>query len=93
MNKIRLAWIVAIMADLLQIIFLPVLGLGGFSPVMNGLDVLVAIAMILLLGWHVAFLPTAIAELIPALNLIPTWTAAVFLVTRGKKRRLERGAS
>jgi hypothetical protein len=91
MNKTRLAWIVAIAADLLQIVFLPIFGMGGFSPVVDGLDMIVAIAMILLLGWHLAFLPTLIAELVPGLNLIPTWTAAVFFVTRKKSRQLERG--
>jgi len=85
MNKTRLAWIVAIAADLLQIVFLPIFGMGGFSPVMDGLDAIVAIVMILLLGWHLAFLPTVIAELVPGLNLIPTWTAAVFFVTRRRK--------
>jgi hypothetical protein len=34
-----------------------------------------------LLGWHWAFLPTFAAELIPGLDLVPTWTAAVFYVT------------
>ena len=85
MNKTRLAWIVAIVADLLQIVFLPILGMGGFSPVMDGLDAIVAIVMILLLGWHLAFLPTVVAELVPGLNLIPTWTVAVFFVTRRRK--------
>jgi hypothetical protein len=87
-NKTRLAWILALAADALQIVFLPVFGAGALSPLMDALDVAMAISMILLLGWHVAFLPTAIAELVPALNLFPTWTAAVFFVTR---RRAGRG--
>ena len=85
MNKTRLAWIIAIVADLLQIVLLPFFGWGGFSPVVDGLDFAVAIAMVTLLGWHLAFLPTVIAEVVPGLNLIPTWTAAVFFVTRRRK--------
>jgi hypothetical protein len=38
------------------------------------------------LGWHWAFLPTLAAELIPGLDLFPTWTAAVFFVTRQQVR-------
>jgi hypothetical protein len=69
-------------ADALQIALLPAAAGGFLSPVNDALDVVSAIVMIALLGWHVAFLPTAIAEIVPALNLFPTWTAAVFFVTR-----------
>jgi hypothetical protein len=85
MNKTRVAWILAIVADLMQIVLLPFFGWGGFSPVVDGLDFAMAIAMITLLGWHLAFLPTVVAELVPGLNLIPSWTAAVFFVTRKRK--------
>src|SRR5215210_4767647 len=82
MNRRRAAWIVAIVADALQVVLLPAAAGGFLSPVNDALDVAVAIVMIALLGWHLAFLPTAIAEIVPALNLFPTWTAAVFFVTR-----------
>jgi hypothetical protein len=36
-----------------------------------------------LIGWHWAFLPTFVSELIPLWDLVPTWTAAVFFATRG----------
>jgi hypothetical protein len=83
-NRTKLAWIAAIVADALQIVFLPAMAAGFASPLNNALDVVMAIGMIALLGWHVAFLPTAIAEIVPALNIFPTWTAAVFFVTRGR---------
>lgn len=92
MNRIRAAWILAIVADVLQVALLPLFGEGFLSPAMDALDVVVAIAMVLLLGWHVAFLPTAIAEVIPALNLFPTWTAAVFFVTRTRRKALAKAA-
>jgi len=81
----KLAWIVAIAADGLQIALLPVFAGGLASPVSDALDIAVAITMIVLLGWHIAFLPTLIAEFVPLVNLVPTWTAAVWLVTRGQK--------
>ena len=42
--------------------------------------------MLALVGWHWAFLPTFLAELIPFFDLVPTWTAAVFLATRASSR-------
>src|SRR5437667_5786741 len=78
-RRIRLAWMVALGADFLQIVAMPILVLGIASPFNDALDVAVAVMLIRLLGWHWAFLPTIIAELIPGVDLVPTWTAAVFL--------------
>lgn len=83
--RIRAARILAVAADLLQWVLLPAFGFGFVSPVNNALDVVVGIAQVWLLGWHFAFLPTFLAELIPGVDLIPTWTAAVWLVTRRRK--------
>lgn len=71
-------------ADLLQIACFPAFAGGWVSPVNNALDVVVAIVMVRLLGWHFAFLPTFVAELVPGVDLVPTWTAAVWFVTRGR---------
>jgi hypothetical protein len=77
----RLAWIVAIAVDAIQIFAMPMFAEGGLSPVDIGLDVLAALALTRLLGWHWAFLPTFFIELIPGADLFPTWTTAVFFVT------------
>jgi len=81
----KLAWTLAIAADALQIAMLPVFAGGLASPISDALDIAMTAAMIFLLGWHFAFLPTLIAEFIPVVNLVPTWTAAVWLVTRTQK--------
>lgn len=81
----KLAWVIAIGADTLQVALLPVFAPGVASPIANALDVVVAVAMIVLLGFHPAFLPTFLLEIVPLGNLVPTWTAAVWLVTRGQK--------
>ena len=73
---------VAVAADLLQIVVLPAFFPGILSPLNGALDLLVGFAMVLMLGWHVAFLPTFVAELVPFVDLFPTWTLAVFFVTR-----------
>jgi hypothetical protein len=80
--ELRLAWAVAIMADALQIVAFPLFAEGGLSPVNDALDVLVAVVLIRLLGWHWAFLPSLLAEAIPGLDMFPTWTAALFFITR-----------
>jgi hypothetical protein len=82
----RLAWIIAIVADALQIMALPLFAPGGLSPADTLLDLFVAAILIRLLGWHWAFLPTLAAELLPGLDLFPTWTAAVFFVTHQRVR-------
>ena len=78
----RLAWAIALAADALQITVAPLFVAGGISPVDTIHDVLVGALLIRLLGWHWAFLPTFAAELLPGFDLFPTWTAAVFFVTR-----------
>jgi hypothetical protein len=83
---VRAARILAITADVIQIVVFPFFVGGAVSPWDDALDLLVAGAMIRLLGWHWAFLPTFFAELIPGLDLVPTWTAAVFFATRGRPR-------
>jgi hypothetical protein len=85
--KRKLAWTLAIIADFLQVALLPLapIGMGASSAI----DIIMAITMVKLLGWHPAFLPTAVAEVIPLVNLVPTWTAAVWLVTRGQKAPTE----
>ena len=78
----RKAWFVAILADAIQLVGMPLFVEGGFSPLDTALDVIVGGIVIKLLGWHWAFLPTFAAELVPGLDLFPTWTAAVFFATR-----------
>ena len=83
-NKVALA--VALIADLLQIIIFPVFAPGFFSPVENVLDIAVGAALWALLGWHYSFLPALVAESIPGLGLVPTWTASALLAIKSKKR-------
>jgi hypothetical protein len=83
-ERVRLARMIALAADFVQVIAFP-LFFGGFaSPASDLLDIGMAITMTLLVGWHWAFVPTLLLEAAPALELFPTWTAAVFFVTRGQ---------
>ncbi len=51
-GRVKTARVVAMAADFVQIGLLPLFAEGWLSPVNDALDVLVAIAMILLVGWH-----------------------------------------
>src|SRR5215472_6430225 len=79
--ELRTAWIVALAADTLQMAALPLFAPGGVSPADPALDLIAGAVLIRLLGWHWAFLPTFLAELLPGFDLFPTWTAAVLYVT------------
>jgi hypothetical protein len=80
--RIRAARGLAFAADLLQIVVFPAFMEGFLSPANTVLDVVVGIAMTLLVGWHWSFVPSFISELVPVWDLVPTWTASVWLATR-----------
>ena len=74
---------IAVAADSVQIGLLPLFVGGAAAPWNDALDIAVGAWLIVLLGWHVAFLPAFLGELVPFLDLFPTWTAAVvFVITR-----------
>ena len=81
-RELSYAWLVAIAADVIQILLLPLVAFGGLSPADTIIDLAVAVILWRLIGWHWAFLPTLAAELVPGADLFPTWTAAVWFVTR-----------
>ena len=78
----RLAWLIALGADAVQLAVLPLFVEGALSPADTILDAVVAVTLVRLLGWHWAFLPTLLIEALPGADLFPTWTAAVYFVTR-----------
>ena len=78
----RAALAIAIVADAIQWIAFPFMMWGGASPANDALDVVVALIMLRLVGFHWAFLPAFVAEMVPFVDLVPSWTAAVWLATR-----------
>ena len=81
-RRVLLAYAAALAVDGLQI------GLGaatgGLSMLVDkGLDLVAAVLLWALLGWHWALLPSFLVELVPVVELAPTWTAAVWFITRG----------
>ena len=80
-TRILLALAVAIAADGLQLFLGPL----GWLFVDEVIDAVAMILTLWLLGFHVLLLPTFVAELIPAVDMLPTWTACVAAVIALRK--------
>jgi hypothetical protein len=76
---------IAFAADALQMALFPLFAGGVPEGADAALDVAVGVVLCWLCGFHAAFLPTFIAESIPAVDLFPSWTLAVLFVTRQSK--------
>lgn len=85
--QLKTALAVAILADILQLIVLPLVVEGAASPPDDLIDVCVGGLLTWLLGWHWEFLPSFAGKLVPGVDLVPLWTLAVANVYRKSKRR------
>jgi hypothetical protein len=85
-SRVRIALGLALAADAVQIVFIPFFGEGIVSPLNDGLDLVIGLILVRLVGWHWAFLPSFVAELVPGLDLFPSWTAAVWFATRSRPK-------
>src|SRR3984893_8713328 len=85
-SRFQAAMVLAVIADVLQIIIFPLLVEGALSPADDVLDLVIGAMMLRLLGWHWEFLPTFVAKLVPGVDLVPFWTMAVANVYRKSKR-------
>ena len=84
-TRIRLAWVIALAVDALQLATAPAELGGPPAWLIEGAADLVTMAMLwLVVGFHWAFLPSFVTKLLPFVDLAPTWTLAVYLATRGR---------
>lgn len=85
-GRVRAARAVGILTDLIQaggwLLFPP--GLSWFFD--DVMDVLAAAVLFFLVGWHWTFLPSFLTKFIPLADVVPTWTAAVFIATWKKSK-------
>jgi hypothetical protein len=84
-QRIWTARCIALAVDALQIALLPLVLGGALSPVNDALDIATAVVLSLLIGWHWSFLPAFVAEVLPFVDLVPSWTLAVLIATRGRR--------
>jgi len=80
--RLKAAFILAIAADIIQIVVFPFFVEGIASPADDVLDVCVAGLLSVLLGWHWEFAPSFLAKLVPGVEFVPLWTLAVANVYR-----------
>jgi len=80
-NRIRAAWVIAIVIDATQIGLVPLTGTLS-TWLDKPLDFLAMFLLWRLLGWHWVLLPTFVVEFLPFAEMAPTWSASVWFMTR-----------
>ena len=91
--RLRIAMILAIVADILQFAVFPFVIEGGASPPDDIIDLAVGGLLTYLLGWHWEFLPSFAAKLIPGVEFVPLWTLAVANVYRKARAQVSVGST
>jgi hypothetical protein len=81
-SRVRLAYLAAVGADVLQLLLGPV----GWTFADEIIDIAAMVAISRLIGFHPLLLPTFVLEFLPVTDLLPTWTGCVALVVALRKR-------
>ena len=81
-GRIAAAMTIAFVADLLQIVLLPV----AWTFVQSAIDVVAMLLVMGVIGFHLLLLPTFVIEFLPGVDILPTWTACVIAVVALRKR-------
>ena len=81
--RIWLAFVVAVVADGLQLLSGPI----GWLVFDEVIDLLAMGLSCWLLGFHPLLLPTLVLEIIPVVDMLPTWTGCVVVVVALRKRQ------
>jgi hypothetical protein len=82
-QRIRAAYAVAITVDVIQI----ALGPLGWFFADEILDVIASVLVWRLIGFHPLLLPTFVLEVVPVIDMLPTWTGCVAIVVNIRKRQ------
>jgi hypothetical protein len=82
-RRIWLACGVALAADTIQLLLGPL----GWAFVDEAIDIITMVALTLILGFHMLFLPTFVVEFLPVADMLPTWTACTFVVIGLRRKR------
>lgn len=87
-SRLKTAMTVAIAADVLEMLVLPLFVEGFDSPAADLLDLGVGGVLTYLLGWHWEFAPSFLGKLVPGVDVVPLWTLAVANVYRKSKQQV-----
>lgn len=68
---------IAVLADLTQLVLAPAFAGGAASPFDDALDAVVALALLMTLGFSGRLALAFALELVPGADLFPTWSAVV----------------
>ena len=79
--RIRTAYVLAVIGDGLQL----ALGPLGWLWLDQVIDVILMVVMWRVLGFHPLLLPTFIVELVPIVDMLPTWVGCTALVITLRK--------
>ena len=82
-SRVTTAYVAAVVTDGLQLLAGPL----GWLALDQALDVVAAVLMWRLLGFHPLLLPTFVVEFLPVADMLPTWTGCVALVVALRKRQ------
>ena len=80
-----MALAIAALADAVQLGFFPVLGAGALSAPDDVLDFMVAVALVITLGWRWRLVAALALELVPGVALFPSWKAFVAMLPAGRE--------
>ncbi|MES2393809.1 MAG: hypothetical protein V4555_19390 [Acidobacteriota bacterium] len=83
--RFQIALVVAMAADAIQWVLFPIFVEGAASPTEDALDAGIAAILFLLLGWQWELAPSALAKLVPGVDMVPFWTLAVANIYRKTK--------
>jgi hypothetical protein len=81
-QRVRLAYTLAVGADLLQLLLGPI----GWAFADEIIDAAAMVAVSRVIGFHPLLLPTFVLEFLPIADMLPTWTGCVALVVALRKR-------
>jgi len=82
-NRVRLAYVIALTVDVLQLM----LGSFGWAGADEILDVAAMTLIWRVIGFHPLLLPTFVLEFLPIADMLPTWTGCVAMVVFLRKRQ------
>ena len=91
--QFRLAMLLAIIADALQLVIFPAFVAGALSPADDLLDLGIAATMVRLLGWHWEFLPTFFVKFVHSNDPVTYWTITVATVWRMSREAFNASAT